>query len=53
MPQLYQVTGHQPVEPDRGPEGDVVPPFKDEPGPTGAPKRKHHDPEDPGSGDAQ
>ncbi|MEC5388305.1 hypothetical protein VVD49_21410 [Uliginosibacterium sp. H3] len=38
-----QVTGHQPVEPDKGP----VPIPKDEPAHASPPHRKHHDPEDP------
>jgi hypothetical protein len=48
MSNLHGVTGHQPVEPDHGPEqGPEIP--KGEPGPNGAPLRKHHDPEEPGS----
>jgi hypothetical protein len=43
-----QVTGHQPVEPDKGP----VPTPKEESGRFGLPHQKHHDPEDPGFDDA-
>jgi hypothetical protein len=45
---IQGVTGHQPVEPDKGP----VPAQKEEPGRVGLPHQKHHDPEDPGFDDA-
>ena len=49
MPTMNRATGHQPVEPDKGP---AAPTPKDEPGPGGLPHQKHHDPEDPDFDDA-
>ncbi|MDB5800343.1 MAG: hypothetical protein JWL63_1282 [Rhodocyclales bacterium] len=47
MSRINGATGHQPVEPDRGPES----PPQEEPSP-GIPQPKHRDPEDPDYDDA-
>jgi hypothetical protein len=52
MRNVSSATGHQPVEPDKGPDQSPQAPAKDEPGTSGAPHRNHHDPEDPDFDDA-
>ncbi|HSD36954.1 MAG TPA: hypothetical protein VLC92_05565 [Rhodocyclaceae bacterium] len=50
MSNRSQVTGHQPVEPDKGP-GAPLPPPTDKQGQS-LPHQRHHDPEEPDADEA-